>query len=567
MAKNNNKGFSLIEIVIAMAVLTLLLTPIIKQFAQTMKVSRQAKEQQYINEEASFSLEEGQTTPYDKDGNLKEYEAKYIQLVNDNPELQFTTSTNAVNCTLVNEVGMPLSIADESGNLMVDEHGNTINHVEYKVDTFELKNLEIGPENSLYNRVMTVDNLATEIRGCRDPFSDDGFAIKYNILPADVPTGYTLTNEGSAVIRDDNGNVISVVVEKTKYVGNPNNTNLGNMQDLDYEKVAMINGTATNFDDQAEKALFSMAMDKLKEINYEEWENGMLHSSGDNILRQHGYEPSMTKLTKIYVADNAEPDGTTSYTIKADVFYYCSYTLDGEFAEAQLSYNVFAQTFKTEKCPDIYFEYQPFVVEMAESGLGSYDVTYAADDFILIDNYVETEEDGEPKVKLYIYKPHLDAINVASGTTINDYEKKDNYTYTTIAPSADDLASEAAYKQFLLDNSVAIHVAKANDSVSNVKIFTNLNTEDNGDQSQFFDDADAFGSFTFVKSDNTAFASSPKVDFDKALIKPISEDTRYDDRLRTVTITLIPIETDDAGNEVVRDDANTVILTGPKGEK
>ena len=86
MAKNNNKGFSLIEIVIAMAVLTLLLTPIIKQFAQTMKVSRQAKEQQYINEEASFSLEEGQTTPYDKDGNLKEYEAKYIQLVNDNPK-------------------------------------------------------------------------------------------------------------------------------------------------------------------------------------------------------------------------------------------------------------------------------------------------------------------------------------------------------------------------------------------------------------------------------------------------------------------------------------------------
>ena len=37
MAKTNNKGFTLIEIVIAVAILSVLLTPILKQFANTLE--------------------------------------------------------------------------------------------------------------------------------------------------------------------------------------------------------------------------------------------------------------------------------------------------------------------------------------------------------------------------------------------------------------------------------------------------------------------------------------------------------------------------------------------------
>ena len=43
MAKTNNKGFTLIEIVIAVAILSVLLTPILKQFANTLETSRKAK--------------------------------------------------------------------------------------------------------------------------------------------------------------------------------------------------------------------------------------------------------------------------------------------------------------------------------------------------------------------------------------------------------------------------------------------------------------------------------------------------------------------------------------------
>lgn len=563
MAKNNNKGFSLIEIVIAMAVLTLLLTPIIKQFAQTMKVSRQAKEQQYINEEASYSLEEAQVTPEEQ------YVEKYTDYVIVNPDMTFSTSTDAVQCKLVDSTGSEITIVDGEGDPIKDAAGNTINYVEYKVDSYILGNVKIGPEKAVYNRVTTVDNLATMVRGCKNENTGKGLVIKYNLTQSEVPAEYTLTNEGCAVKRDDNGNVISVVVEETDYVGNPNDTNLGNMQNLDYETVAMINGTAANFDDQAEKALFSMAMDKLKEINYEEWELGMLHSSGDNILLQHGYAPSMTKLTKIYVDKLTDAENKDYYLIKADVYYYCWYTLDGQDAEAELSYNVFSQKFYAKECPNVYFEYQPFITEMVDLGNGSYDVTYGKNDFILIDNYVKD-------AKLYIYKPHMDAVNVSNGASETTYEQKDYYTYTTVAPEADDLASEAAYEQFIKDNIVNIHVANANSAVEDMTIFTNLDLNTYGSTiSQFSVSAADLSTFSYIKSERAEHSASNMVDFDRTKIKSIDEDTRYDDRLRTVTVKLLPIKTDSdgnimtdaSGNPVVRDDANTVILTGAKGEK
>ena len=66
MAKNKNKGFTLIEVIIAIAILTLLLTPIMKQFAQTLETSRKAKELQYANEGAAYLLEYSQKNDLSK---------------------------------------------------------------------------------------------------------------------------------------------------------------------------------------------------------------------------------------------------------------------------------------------------------------------------------------------------------------------------------------------------------------------------------------------------------------------------------------------------------------------
>ncbi len=587
MAKRNNKGFSLIEIVIAMAVLTLLLTPIIKQFAQTMKVSRQAKEQQYINEEASYSLEEAQVTP------TKEYEQKYLDYVAANPEYTFATGTDTVQCQLVDASGTEINLVDGNGNALKDAAGNTVNYIEYTVESYTLKNVRLGYKNSLFNKVVSIDNLATQVRGCKNSANDMGLSIKYNMTEAELPTEeYTLTNEGSAVKRDANGNVISVVVEESTYVGNPNDTNLGNMHDLDYEKVALINGTATNFDDMAETALFSLAMDKLKEVDYASWEQGILHQNGDGILQQKGYSPVIKKLTKLYV-DKLSDGAGEYYLVKCDVYYHCTYSISSADNQTEdLNYNVFSQKFYTDKCPDIYFQYQPFVNELIDHGNGTYTVNYAENDYILIDNYVDD-------VKLYLYKPYKDAINIAANGSASAcdaiYELKDFYTYTTRKPTETEKSTEATYKQFCIDNAVNIHIAKANSSIKDVKIYTNLDTNVYIDKSQFhvtaypadsnaseklFKDFEytsnsTTGESSGVRSDKNTSGADTFMDYDRGLILPIDADTRYDDRLRTVTVTMLPIKTDSSGNavldgsgaEVIDEYANKVVLSGAKGEK
>lgn len=555
MAHKNNKGFSLIEIVIAMAVLTLLLTPIIKQFAQTMKVSRMAKEQQYVNEEAIFALEEAQVT------SETELVANYTSFAVANPDVTFATSTDSVSCTLVTTSGSEIEIVDEKENAVTD------NKVNYTVNSYALNHIEVGPKNEIYNKVISVDNLATQIRGYKTSVEKKGLKIKYNMTSAEVPEGYTLTSEGSAVKTDGNGNVISVVVEETNYVGNPNSTNLGNMQNLDYETVAMITGSASNFDDTAERAMYADAMDELKEANYEAWETHIKHSEGDGPLFQSGTAFNREKLTKIYIDEVNKASGDKSYIVKVDVYYYYSFKL-AEMSEAvtgTVSYNVFAQEFDTVKCPDIYFEYQPFIAELSNSG-GVHSVQYADNDYILIDNYVDD-------VKLYIYKPFLDAVNVADGKTEADYTKEDSYLYQSYKYNSDEGVN--AYELV----KTKINVASANNTVKEVDIYTNLDVEDKGVASQFFVDASAFNNFSFVFSDKVAddasLASADKQSYTRSKIMSIDQDTRYNDRLRTVTVSMIPVKLTSTENpdgstsvtESVRDNANTVTLTGAKGEK
>ena len=171
-----------------------------------------------------------------------------------------------------------------------------------------------------------------------------------------------------------------------------------------------------------------------------------------------------------------------------------------------------------------------------------------------MDSYVEN-------VKLYVYKPFLDAENVADGKTVDDYAQQMYYSYDSMKAGA-------------LTN-VKIHVAKANANTNDMTIFTNLDITDNADASQFHVSADKFTSFATVVSDNGTYSTSNKVDFNRSLIKTIEQDTRHNDRLRTVTVTMLPVSVSSTVDtngitqitETVRKDANTVTLTGAKGEK
>lgn len=572
MAKNN-KGFSLIEIVIAIAILTLLLTPVMQQFAQTMRTSRLAKEQQYINEEAVYALEEAQVVSNDVDDD--QLNDIYVQNSLDTG-LPYSSRTDAVECEIV------------------DATGNLICKVNYNVTTYKTENIEIGARNTLYNKIVKVDDLSAQVKGVSNPSattataSDAGYSIMYNLDKGDLsalPDGYELTNEGSIVQYDTNGNVCKVVCSTDYYVGNPNSTNLGNMQNLDLDTVALINGNSAMFDSQAEDAIFAKQLEMLKELDYNSWDQAIKHTQGESVISACIKDEPVKKVTKLYVDSKTEA-GKDCYIVKMDVYYISTFDLykidengnsselaDGKGKEVVLEYNVFSQKFFTKKCPDIYFEYQPFISVKTSDATG-HSVTYAEDDYIVIDNYV----DG---VKLYMYKPSSDAQNVASGAT--GYTS-DSYVYTKTAPTATVRNNVSAYQTFKKDNAVRIHIAKANSSVEDkfTTIYTNLDTNainDNGtvvynpklsnvqttnQAVQFYCDNNMYtdtGLYNivankYVVSDNASMGKD-KVQFNSAYIKSLNDDTRTEDRLKSVTVIMEPVSAN----------TNTVRLTGAKGEK
>lgn len=540
MAKKNNKGFSLIEIIVAIAILTLLLTPIMNQLAQSMRTSRKAKEQQYVNESAVYELEYFQKTSID---DLKiEYAPGLV--------------SNKKECTIYSYTK---PVYDGSGNMISGASFNStpIGIVEYNADVYDLGDVELGSENGVYNKQVVLDDLSNKVRAYVDA-SSKSYKICYEITKDDATSEmlskFKLTNEGSMVNYDADGFVTEIVCVEAETMDDPNEVNLGNMQDLDVDTVAIIPGSASNFDSQAETKFYSMAMDRLRDLDYESWQQAILHTSSESVLTQYDYGASISKLTKIYVDELTDAEGKDYFLVKVDIYYNNGYKLvvngDEHHFGNDISYNVFSQKFYTDVCPDIYFEYQPYTSDMYGNAVDGYTVTYASDDYIMIDNFVRD-------AKLYLYKPYNDQLNTSIGVKEEDYENNSIYTYYT-----DSTKSEVVDINLCYSSTTAAYLG------GGMKIFTNLDTEeyDSPKESQFNCDFSKFDSkFTNVKSDREdasifrdPFVRKKDNVYGETVtyLNSLNEDKRYRDRLYTITVTLTPA---DSGS-------NTVSLTGAKGE-
>lgn len=539
MAKNKNKGFTLIEIMIAIAILSILLVPIMKQFAQTLDTSRRAKELQYLNENAGYILELSQRENLAKVAIATHSDAAKEA---DNIKLKSTPTENTIPCQVYNIDGSEVAGA-----------GGTVT---YKATRYELNDAELGIKNNVYERTVITDDLSAKLASVNA--SGNGYKVAYGLTDADLanfPSGFELTNEGSIVRYNSEGFVNGVACYSTATVKNPNDTNLGNMQDLDATKVAIIPGTAQSFDAQADSQFFSITMDRLKREDYDSWVQAMMHESSDSVLNTIDYDNAIQKLTKIYVDknDNGTPSDDTDdyYIIKADVYYKNTYQFDingGSSSvsdEAVLSYNVFSQKFYTDRCPDIYFEYQPYTTSYVYGAAPS--VRYAENDDIMIDNYAinpDSDGDGNPDlVKLYLYKPTADQRNTASGITDNNH---------------------AYYVSNASTNKVKINLYRANSKGHPVDIYTNLYKTSMGvnvvDPEQF--KVNARTTIDTVVTDSPRpgdKADAVRYNYSYNNIKLIEEDTRYSDRLLTVTVKLTPKDSD---NRIVTE----IKLTGAKGE-
>ena len=607
MAKNSNKGFSLIEIIIAIAILTLLLTPIVKQYSQTLQVTRIAKEQQEQNETAVYQLEKFQRASMD---DLKtEYASGYDPHPNQDCKLwvlnEETNTVEELKTTKVNE---------SSG---LDE----LENVSVKYDVYEYKindasnPVKLGTRGVEYTNTVYLDNLSNKIRETTvqkregSDLENNYYKVAYDNNTA-LP-GFTLTNEGALVKRNTEGRISDVVVKKSVYQQDPNSVNLGNVQNMDKSQVAMVLGGTTSFDEQARADLFSLAMMRLKELDEASWKQAMNTQTGNSIF----------KLNTDYVELGVDGQqrcivvkchkGTNFYLVRVDVYY--KYPIKLNKAEADpiiINYNVFTQRFDTDKCPDIFFEYQPYALLDGEDS----EVTYAKDDFIIIDNGIDTvngvQVDPVDNVKLFLYKPVMDARSSSLKGTHTEaaflsayYEKLEGTGSTEADRVLNSYYTSDPYAVGTVDGKVSITLDDSESDLVNIHIGATKTTKDGitvdpktskrltGTSNRTYiytnmylgtETADSHtgtsyaqfdvGGFTEFKDlgdgtkiyglgdDDGRYVITPQPSAGKSnVIQKVENDNSMRDRLYTVTVMLKPVDESVNG-------ANTITLTGAKGE-
>ena len=423
MAKTNNKGFSLIEIIIAVAILSILLTPIIHQFANSLETSRKAKALQEANETAVYEMEEFQS--YSKEKLDEKYAA-------DDPG---NVTQHEVEVKLID-------MQDDTAD--VDHPTKTIKYNVYK---YKLPDCEIGAKKDKYNNFVTLDDLASKVRACGGEGSGKtNYKVAYDLTEttrAKYGDDFKLTNEGTVVRYNAEGFIDAVVCTSrnpggsaVQYVEDANNTNLGYMKDLNKDTDALVLGGISSYDSEAYSALFSKAMDHLREVDPRSWKQALLNKDNESILTAQS-DANTDRLIKIHM-DKETKDDKDIYSVKVDVYYYYKYSLhpsssneeildtNGNQFEDIITYTIFSQKFYTEKdsgrVPNIYFEYQPYCVSGQDAN-----VIYKENDYILFDNKV----DG---CKLYLYKPYRDQMNASADETAYDTyndAKKDGFVYYT----------------------------------------------------------------------------------------------------------------------------------------
>ncbi len=404
MASKDNKGFSLTEVVVSVAVLLLLLSPILSQMLTSIKTQSLAKERLYALENANSVLENF------KSASIKDIEAGKGSVFETEKVVSGRIDSLPANDT---SETCDLYIEDTSGHIVKLASGIKYNYTDYI-----LKDATFAKGQYNYSRVVTVDDLANKIKSFETTSGADTkhYSIVYDLdesYGTKTIDGYTFerTNEGSYVAygyKQHTGNdkqeiahVKAILVKENPVLNttysDPNAIDLGHIQDLDETKVAIIEGVSSNFDTQAEEDFYSLKLQHLKELNYKQFQRIMTQEGNENIFTTVGYNETVNKLTTIVLSTDTDDSGVKFYNITVNVTYEDKYGLtkaDGteETEHDNISYRVYSQDFYTNRCPDVYLMYEPYVYN---SGVNK--VQYRSKDYIAVDNQLEFSLVAEQK--------------------------------------------------------------------------------------------------------------------------------------------------------------------------
>ena len=345
MTKKNNKGFSLIEVIIAVAVFAILIVPLTSQLISAVNINKKSTKKQYAIDKAEQIMESFKTADMSSS-------AISIPDGNSTGSYNFTCTTTTPKTT--------------------DNKIAGVKNVNYTEKTYTCNDISIGGNYAKYGCTVTVSDLAQQVA-----------AMGYIWDPA----------TGDAKV-DENGDYVKIT------------SSVGTVRTLDNKQAAIIagatytgdTGTAdgNNLDNQASAYFKDQKTELLKShtVQY----NQMLSSDGDEFWKNDEF----SKTTTIKVSKTANNkyrvqcivkyvDKTTIGVIKSEYEnntnnVYKPASANGEGVVYQNDY---------DKLPPIYLLYVP----ATSNGI------YVNRDYVNIDT---NALDADEKAKIYIFQTVAD---------------------------------------------------------------------------------------------------------------------------------------------------------------
>ncbi|MBO5087897.1 MAG: prepilin-type N-terminal cleavage/methylation domain-containing protein [Lachnospiraceae bacterium] len=435
MRKMNNKGFSMVEILISIAIFAVLMIPIVGAIISSLKNTTEAKTLQYRNEFVENVVE------YVKQDSLDGiFSGNYFSTVG-----SYTGGSNAV---------------DVSGTFYMEPPTPAKPVVSY--------------DDSL-QPIVNVLGSKVKTNGVSTVTSGSGFGKKYYpyeeyLLSGKVDLG---AKDTTYVYKMLITNKYYAEKESKGSFVNPNNLALGIVEDIDYTKVALINGTIANYDKTVENAFLTKKIALVKQYN-PDWYDVYIKQVTD---------PKMFSddIGKRLITINISGNETTGYHVSCGLTYNDSgdslNKLFDDDTESQAKANNVKATFRTD-----YIKYKPFEFSYSPDPVTKkatlpniylmyntclYNNTLVENDYIAINNTIP--ESDPAKVNVFI-------VETAEGYSSNltTANTSDAFPVSTTATLYNNPGADAAND--LTRGEVKVHIGAVSGSeLKNVSVYHNFN--------------------------------------------------------------------------------------------
>lgn len=418
MKKSNNRGVSLIEILIAVVVFVICVTPIINQLVAGIRLGQKADDQQAANDYGKSVSETVKQVDLDRVVDLKKAYvdkaalAKMLELDTTN------ASTLSVSCDFFSFDKSCIK-TDGDGNYIYELDNTKVNALTKKiasgshvkvVDTSK-SNMTVG-SGTEYGSVTDIYKALDAINATLDADKQQALVRQYTIK---CKTELNARDYDVVLVLDNVPYAINSLTN-AGYV-DPNKVNLGNLSSLDASTTAVIL-SASNYDSVASASYMASVLAQLEQK--------------DNITKATQLRNNTKNALAEFTTEDRRPDkkititikkgsGDYPYTVACKVEYQDTY-LKANYgipdSEAHLEYMAYEQSFA--EMPDIYLMYNQYI----------YIDNYGSDNI-----YVDNQVSGE-KAKLYVVRTSEKDDNGASiikeGSAARDKMDGSEYKYRTI---------------------------------------------------------------------------------------------------------------------------------------